>query len=107
MWYNFIEINPPNEKNTCNGAHRATIPFPICKVPGGPPAGTRGPGANLNQGHVFGKVVDEMGKPVEFASVVLAQMSLNRGQGTQATKQHNKTESDPSVSPQEYHNEKI
>jgi hypothetical protein len=26
---------------------------------------------DMNRGHVFGKVVDEQGKPVEFASVVL------------------------------------
>lgn len=51
----------------------------FAQVPGGPPAGAgaRGPGANLNQGHVFGKVVDEMGKPVEFASVVLLKTTVD------------------------------
>ena len=49
----------------------------FAQVPGGPPAGARGPGANLNQGHVYGKVVDEMGKPVEFASVVLLKSTVD------------------------------
>ena len=50
------------------------------QVPGVPPTGTRGPGANLNQGHVFGKVVDETGKPVEFASVVLLKTTIDPSQ---------------------------
>ena len=40
----------------------------IGQVPGAP-AGAKMP--DMNRGHVFGKVVDDQGKPVEFASVVL------------------------------------
>ena len=40
----------------------------FAQVPGAP-AGAKMP--DMNRGHVFGKVVDDQGKPVEFASVVL------------------------------------
>ena len=40
----------------------------FAQIPGG--AGQKGM-PDLNKGHVFGKVVDELGKPVEFANVVL------------------------------------
>ena len=42
------------------------------------PAGAGGNSApNFNRGHIFGKVVDEQGKPVEFASVVLLKTVLD------------------------------
>jgi outer membrane receptor protein involved in Fe transport len=42
--------------------------YAFAQVPGAP-AGAKMP--DMNRGHVFGKVVDDQGKPVEFASVVL------------------------------------
>ena len=32
---------------------------------------------DMNRGHVYGKVVDDQGKPVEFASVVLLKTTID------------------------------
>lgn len=48
--------------------------FAFAQVPGAP-AGAKMP--DMNRGHVFGKVVDDLGKPVEFASVVLLKTTID------------------------------
>jgi len=48
--------------------------FAFAQVPGAP-AGAKMP--DMNRGHVYGKVVDEDGKPVEFASVVLLKTTID------------------------------
>jgi outer membrane receptor protein involved in Fe transport len=48
--------------------------FAFTQVPGAP-AGAKMP--DMNRGHVYGKVVDEEGKPVEFASVVLLKTTID------------------------------
>ena len=48
--------------------------FAFAQVPGAP-AGAKMP--DMNRGHVYGKVVDEEGKPVEFASVVLLKTTID------------------------------
>ena len=48
--------------------------FAFAQVPGAP-AGAKMP--DMNRGHVFGKVVDDQGKPVEFASVVLLKTTVD------------------------------
>ena len=77
LWYNFIESIHLMRKILATALFALITISTFAQVPGGAPAGSRGPGANLNQGHVFGKVVDEMGKPVEFASVVLLKTTVD------------------------------
>jgi ferric enterobactin receptor len=48
--------------------------FAIAQIPGAP-AGAKMP--DMNRGHVYGKVVDDQGKPVEFASVVLLKTTID------------------------------
>jgi ferric enterobactin receptor len=44
------------------------------QMPGGAPAGNA---KQMNMGHVYGKVVDQQGKPVEFASVILLKTTID------------------------------